>query len=476
MENFILNKLLQIQNTDNLWELNYSIFFKAMNIVTKQQGFYLSDEQIEAVRSVAEKNITIISGKAGVGKTSVIKAILEVYKDHRIGMAALSAKAAKRMREVTGFDNAQTIHRLLAYNGIMFEYNENCPLPYDLLILDECSMNNIYLFNSILKAVKNNTKIVMAGDFCQLASIGVGSVFADLVKNPVFNNHSLTQVYRQSETSYINEHANIVREGIIPFDITKGIMPFGSDIIYVFRNKSEEIANTAVNLYLQYLQDTNIEDITIVVPRKDTVCVSCEKINNMIQNRLLKDEKRFITYQDKVFKVGARIINKKNDYDKGILNGELGCVIFAIDNKIIVKFDEGNIVEFKNSELNNIELGYAISVHSSQGSQYKKTIVAMDMSSYTLLTSNMIYTAMTRASEQLIVVSQPSAFKKSVTNVQEHYRNTFLKYFLSKVDVDKINMTIKDNVKNHNCIYDNNTNNIYMHDKNNFIIDEDLPF
>jgi len=134
------------------------------------------------------------------------------------------------------------------------------PFSYDLLILDECSMNNIYLFYSILKATKNNTKIILAGDFCQLASIGVGSVFSDLVNNPIFNNHLLTQVYRQSDTSFINEHANIVREGIMPFDIDKGIMPFGKDVLYIFRTKSEDLLNTTVNLYLESLKTTNIED------------------------------------------------------------------------------------------------------------------------------------------------------------------------------------------------------------------------
>ena len=464
MEQFILNKFIDIQNVVNIWELNYKDFFNSMKITAQKQGFCLSHEQAEAVRSIAEKNVTIISGKAGVGKSSVIKAILEVYKNKSIGMAALSAKAAKRMREVTGFESAQTIHRMLRYNGKGFEYNENLLLPYDLLILDECSMNNIYLFYAILKAVKNTTKIVMAGDFCQLASIGVGSVFSDLVKNPIFNNHLLTQVYRQSENSFINEHANIIREGIMPFNIEKGLMPFGSDVLYIFRNKSEDILNTAVNLYCEYLKTTKIEDITIVVPRKDTVCVSCEFINNKIQDRLLKDEERFITYYDKVFKVGSRIINKKNDYDKGILNGELGSVIFADRDCMIVKFDEGHTAEFKRAELDNVELGYAISVHSSQGSQYKITIVAMDMCSYTLLTSNMIYTAMTRACKNLIVVSQPSAFKRSVTNVQEHYRNTYLKLLLSEVDKNYINNKMRQYAKEHYYVYNKSKNILSIND------------
>lgn len=470
MEQFILDKFIDIQNTYNVWELKYDEFFKSMENTTKQQGFYLSDEQIEAVRSISEKNITVISGKAGTGKTSVIKAILEVYKDKHIGMAALSAKAAKRMREVTGFVNACTIHRLLGYKGSYFEYNENMPFSYDLLILDECSMNNIYLFYSILKATKNNTKIILAGDFCQLASIGVGSVFSDLVNNPIFNNHLLTQVYRQSDTSFINEHANIVREGIMPFDIDKGIMPFGKDVLYIFRTKSEDILNTTVNLYLESLKTTNIEDIIVVVPRKDTVIVSCESINKEIQKRLLANESQYIMHNNKIFKKGSRVINKKNDYEKGILNGELGNVLFVDQKNMTVQFDEGNIVHFKKGELDNLELGYAISVHSSQGSQYKTTIVAMDMSSYTLLTSNMIYTAMTRACDRLIIVSQPTSFVRSVTNVQEHYRNTYLKQLLPEVNTEEINNKIKEYSKQHPCIYKKSKNLLSLHDDEDEII------
>lgn len=467
MEQFILDKLINIQNTYNIWELTYKDFFKCMEMTSKKQGFCLSNEQAEAVRSISEKNITIISGKAGTGKTSVIKAILEVYKGHHIGMAALSAKAAKRMREVTGFSTAQTIHRLLQYNGVGFEYNDSNHLPYDLLILDECSMNNINLFYAILKATNNNTKIVMAGDFCQLSAIGVGSVFFDLVKHNIFNNHLLTQVYRQSEDSFINEHANIVREGIMPFSINQGRMQFGTDVNYFFRNESSEIVQDAVDVYIKFLEYVNIEDITIVVPRKDSVLVSCLNINNKIQDKLLKDEKRFIEYNDKIFKVGCRVINKKNDYEKGILNGELGHVISVSDDGMLIQFDEGNVVEFRNAELDNIELGYAISVHSSQGSQYKVTIIALDWSSYTLLTSNMMYTAMTRASDMLVVIAQPSPFKKCVTNVQEHYRNTYLKILLPKVNIDDMKSKIKEHTKQHYCLYNECEQKLCLYIDNN---------
>lgn len=400
-------------------------------------------------------NKIFITGNCG--KTSVIKAILEVYKNHSIGMAALSAKAAKRMREVTGFENAMTIHKMLSYKeGLGFEFNERNPLPYDLLILDECSMNNIYLFYSVFKSLRKDVKIILSGDYAQLPSIGVGSVFSDLIKYPYFNNHNLTKIYRQSDKSFIVEHANVIREGIMPFDIKQGNMFFGEDTLYLFRNTSEQIRDNAVNLFLEFLKKTDIKDISIVCPRKDKVCVSCESINNMIQDELLPDEK-YIELGDKVFKKGCRVINKKNDYKKGVLNGDLGTVIDINDkgSKFVVLFDEGNSVEFTRSEMEFLELGYAISVHSSQGSQYNVCIVAMDMTSFVLLSSNMVYTAMTRAIKTLIVISQPSSFCKAVKNVEENNRNTFLKLFLNNYDNYEIYENKKSQVHNHSPYIDN---------------------
>ena len=385
------------------------------------------------------------------GKTSVIKTILSVYRNKRIAMCALSAKAAKRMSEVTGM-YASTIHKLLSVqfngeNNSGFLYNSSNPLPYDLIIVDECSMNNIYLLHSLLKAVSKTAKIIFCGDIAQLPSIGTGSVFTDLVQNPVFNNHSFTKVYRQSEESFINTHANLIREGIMPFDIDSGNMKFGEDTMYLFRKKSEDVRSTAVSLYIEFLnRGYDITDVGIICPRKNNCCVSCSSLNAIIQNHLLGNVKEEIILgkvkdgedeedsEHKIFKLGCRVINKKNDYKKGILNGDTGTVIQINEKgtKFIVKFDNDNIVEFMRAEMVNLELGYAISVHSAQGSQYKACIVALDMSSYTLLSSNLIYTAITRAIDMMIVCSQPTAFGRAVTNTKENFRNTYLKGMLKE--------------------------------------------
>ena len=481
LESGIMRILDEIQQRDIVWEYDYKTLFERMEESAKEQGFYLSEEQTNCVRSIAYNNVNVISGKAGCGKTSVIKTILSVYRNKRIAMCALSAKAAKRMSEVTGM-YASTIHKLLSvqFNGEEnsgFQYNSSNPLPYDLIIVDECSMNNIYLLHSLLKAVSKTAKIIFCGDIAQLPSIGTGSVFTDLVQNPIFNNHSFTKVYRQSEESFINTHANLIREGIMPFDIESGNMKFGEDTMYLFRNESEDVRNTAISLYLEFLnRGYDITDVGIICPRKNNCCVSCSSLNNIIQNHLLGNEPQQIVLgkaadseneedsEQKIFKLGARIINKKNDYKTGILNGDTGTVV-SINPKgtaFSVKFDNDNLVEFTRSEMATLELGYAISVHSAQGSQYKACIVALDMSSYTLLSSNLIYTAITRAINTMIVCSQPSAFSRAVTNTKENFRNTYLKGMLQNKPKEEYIKNFAQQTMFHKPIVDEETKNVYI--------------
>lgn len=488
-------------------DLSIQTYFNLNNINIKEyktvDGYKYCFSVPTGALILRRNNKIFVTGNSG--KTSVIKTILSVYNDKRIAMCALSAKAAKRMSEVTGME-ASTIHKLLSvqFNGEEksgFLYNANNPLPYDLIIVDECSMNNVYLLNSLLKAVSPQSKIVFCGDIAQLPSIGVGSVFTDLVQHPIFNNHSFTKVYRQSEESFINTHANLIREGILPFDITSGNMKFGEDTLYLFRKESEDVRDTAVALYLEFLnKGYDISDVGIICPRKNNCCVSCDSLNNIIQNRLLGHEHQQVVLNkinkkekidendedaneeniQKVFKLGARIINKKNDYRKGILNGDMGTVV-DINEKgtsFNVLFDNGNFVNFMRAEMITLELGYAISVHSSQGSQYKACIVAMDMSSYTLLSSNLIYTAITRAIDIMIVCSQPTAFVRAVTNTAENHRNTYLKNFLNDKNEEEYKVNFEEHTMFHNPIIEKD-NNIKISSKvimNNENADNDLPW
>lgn len=453
LEENLYNKLNYLDNHSNNWNITYGDFFKRMDTVERKQGFKLDEIQTEAVKSIADNNITIISGKAGCGKSSILRAVLEVYKNSNIAMAALSAKAAKRIREASGFENACTIHRLLGFNPRSEDhnfwlYNEMNPLPYDLLIIDEVSMVNSELIYACVNACSRNTKIILVGDQAQLPSIGVGRVLGDLLENPNYNNYTLNKIYRQSDDSYIALHANVIRDGIMPFDLNSSELHFGTDTHYIFKRDNQLIVQNIIDLYLKYLQyGLAYEDISIIIPRKENTMVSCKTINNQLMNILLKDVKQSVMYNEKEFKLGCRVINKVNDYEKGILNGDQGTVTYiADDNKsFVVTLDvTGEDISFLRSEMDNLELGYAITCHSSQGSQYKVCIIGMDFGSYTMLSSNLIYTAITRAKNKMWFISDPKAFIKGVNNVKENQRNTFLAEFLKQnmVENNNINKTL----------------------------------
>ena len=455
LEENLYKKLSNLYNHKNNWNVTYGDFFKRMNEVEKKQGFKLDEVQTEAVKSIADNNVTIISGKAGCGKSSILRAVLEVYQNSSIAMAALSAKAAKRIREASGFESACTIHRLLGFNprsedNNLWLYNEHNPLPYDLVIIDEVSMVNSELINSCVNACSGDTKIILVGDQAQLPSIGVGRVLGDLLEYPNYNNYTLNKIYRQSDDSYIALHANVIRDGIMPFDLNSSQLHFGTDTHYIFKDDNQLIVQNIVDLYLKYLQyGLSYEDISIIIPRKENTIVSCKTVNNQLMNILLKDVQKSVIYNEKEFKLGCRVINKVNDYEKGILNGDQGTVTSIADDgkSFIITLDvTGEDIPFLRSEMDNLELGYAITCHSSQGSQYKVCIIGMDFGSYTMLSSNLIYTAITRAKNKMWFVSDPKAFIKGVNNVKENQRNTFFADFLNNSIIQNNNeeITLKD--------------------------------
>ena len=436
MEYQLYHQMNKINEIKNNIEITYGEFFRRMDIVEVQQGFKLDEVQTEAVKSIADNNITVISGKAGCGKSSILRAVLEVYKRSSIAMAALSAKAAKRIREASGFQGASTIHRLLGYDGESWSFNSENPLPYDILIIDEVSMVNSELLNACISACGTNTKIILVGDQAQLPSIGVGRVLGDLLEFPKYNNRNLNKIYRQSEESYLALHANVIRDGIMPFDLNESIAHFGTDTHYIFKRDRELIVQNIIELYITYLNHgMAFEDISIIIPRKENSIVSCRTINEKIMHLLLPEESQKVCWNEKEFKLGSRIINKVNDYKKGILNGDQGTITYISEDekKFVVTLDiTGEQIDFSRSELDNLELGYAITCHSSQGSQYKVCIIGLDFGSYSMLSSNLIYTAITRAKTKMWFISDPLAFTKGVLNVAENHRNTFLSLFLDK--------------------------------------------
>lgn len=436
MEKFIYEKLKNINSVEN--KLYLKNFEENIINVNKELGFDLSEQQSNIIKSIFENNITVISGKAGVGKSTLIKGILGVYHDHNFSICTLSAKAARRVVEVTNFKDAKTIHRLLEYNPSSgFQNDEKNPLTCDFLIVDEASMVNTYLFYSLLKAVPDKCKVIITGDNMQLPSIGSGAIFTDLLSSKLdFSTLNLTKIYRQAELSGIVMDANKIRDGILPFKEGKSQIISGEkqDMIYLFKTTKEIINQSIVNIFMKYIESgVDVKDISILLPRKDNCTNSTRVINSQIQELIIPKMTQFIEIgrekNKRVFKIGDRVLNTTNNYKKDVMNGEIGTVLEINGDSILIDFDEKKI-ELSREELEGLELGYALTVHKMQGSSSKYVIIGIDNSHRMLLSSNLIYTAITRSEKKCIVVAQLSAFKFGVKNTQENKRQTFLQDFL----------------------------------------------
>ena len=437
-ERMIAQKLWDLQNAENLFtDVNFE---KAIRKTNLQNGFELTAEQCSAAKSVLENNVTIITGSAGSGKTSIIKAIINMYSHYDVALTALSAKAARRMTEVTGVP-AFTIHRLLEWDAKGFKRGSETPLHQKLIIVDEASMINSFLFHSLLEAISHGSKIVIVFDFAQLSPIGVGNVAFDLLgsKLPIFK---FTKIHRQAEKSGILVDANRIRLGESPIEAFEESLINGElqDMYYYFREQAanndtyEQLNGLALKTYKKLLdKKIGVDDISVIVPRRQNVLNSVNFFNKKIQDMVIPEAVSYLEFGDRIIKLGAKVIQKTNNYEKDVVNGEIGYVVEILkpykdnDYDFSIDFGEGKIVRYKRNELDQIDLAYAITVHSAQGSQYKYVIVVLDMSHFMLLSQEIFYTAITRASKECYCIAQPKAFVNCLSNSKTEERQTFLK-------------------------------------------------
>lgn len=432
IEKYIYNKLTAVYNSPNVYG-NVNVE-KAIKTTNEQNGFDLTDEQIGALHNSKNKNISLLTGNAGTGKTAVTKALLNMFSGYNIAMCALSARAARRMVEVTGFNNAKTIHRLLEFQKDGFKRDEKDPLDEDIIIIDEASMISSLLFYNLLSAVKPNAKVIIIFDNGQLPPIGAGNVASDLLESKTFPITKLTKIHRQAQKSAIITDANKIRENIAPFDdyelsITRGAL---QDMHYAFRNDNVQLNNIAIGLYKNLLdKGLTVDDIVIIVPRKQDCINSCFEINKKIQKMVIKESDLFLKKGELTIYLGAKVIQKVNDYEKNVVNGEIGFLTkINKDFSFEITFDNTKVVAYTSSDISQIDLAYAISIHSSQGGQYKKVIVVIDKTHYILLDSCLLYTAITRAIEEGWVIAIPDAFNRCITENKNIKRQTFLSEFV----------------------------------------------
>lgn len=408
-----------------------------------EQGFKYVSEQLQTINDTLHRTVSLITGKAGTGKTSIMRAIIKAYSENHYTLtaSALSAMAAQRITEATEYP-AMTIHRTLGCKGLnRFEFNKDNHMIIDVAFLDEGSMVNANLFLHWLEAIGDDTRIIISGDHKQLPPIGYGNVFSDLIG--MFDSSivsKLVKPMRQAEKSGILVDANLIRENRNP--ITEKIQPrmiHGElqDMYYMFRNNRQSLFNIAVKTYLKSIKTDGIDNVVIAVPRKKECLNSTNELNKVIQEKLLSDELQSIEGNNITFKLGARVIQVVNDYDKNVFNGELGYIIEIgereIDNKkveyCIVRYTDNlgqhKDIEYLKKELDALDLAYAMTVHKLQGSGKKTVIGIIDNTHYQLLDNCMLYTLLTRAKKRCLLLAEQQAFLKCI-RTSHNSRNTWM--------------------------------------------------
>ncbi len=411
----------------------------------------LAQNQKEAVCEALRNNLLIITGGPGTGKTTVIKTIISAFEklNKKVILAAPTGRAAKRISELTR-KNAKTIHRLLelTYHKNQkpeFEKNAQNPLICDVVIVDEMSMTDTLLFQALLCALKESTRIIMVGDCDQLPPVGAGNVLKDLIMTKAIKRITFDEIFRQNENSQIVTNAHRILKGDILEYNGKN-----SDFFFMASTETQETKNLINELLTKRLPkflNTTPDKIQVLTPMRKTSLGSVE-LNKSIKTVVNPIKKGDITKNANgySFSVGDRVMQTKNDYDvvwkskyesgEGIYNGDMG-IITAINNKnsaMTILFDDEKTVEYEFSRLENLELSYAITVHKSQGSEFDAVIIPLVYGYEQLMSRNLLYTAITRAKKFVCIVGTKACVEKMIANDIEFKRYTLLKEFFNSDD------------------------------------------
>jgi exodeoxyribonuclease V alpha subunit len=390
-------------------------------------GVY-SEEQLKAIRSAVMEKMLILTGGPGTGKTTTLKGIIQAYQQARkkILLAAPTGRAAKRMSEVVGLE-ARTIHRLLEYNpkDNSFRYNQHQLLKADLLVLDEVSMIDTMLMYTLVRAVDNATTLILVGDVDQLPSVGAGNVLRDLIAWGTIPCVQLTQIFRQEEASDIILSAHRVNKGEFPILTNTR----DGDFFFIEEPAGENIPPLIADLCLKRLPATYkfdpFRDIQVLTPMYKGDA-GADNLNTYLQS-ILNPRTESLNRGIKKFKIGDKVLQLKNNYDKDIFNGDLGIIENFDQEEQTMKVNFGDkAVEYDFSDLDELTLAYAVSVHKSQGSEYPCVILPLTTAHYMLLQRNLLYTAITRASKLLIIIGTKQALSMAVKNNKVQLRYTSL--------------------------------------------------
>lgn len=439
----IYHLLLEKSKKETFINISKEQIEQAIKHAEEEQGFEYVIEQLDTIKKSLNRTISLITGKAGTGKTSIMRAIVKAYTENNFTMtaSALSAMAAQRITEATTFP-AMTIHRTLGCVGLNdFAFNKDNHMITSVAFLDEGSMVNANLFLHWLEAIDDNTRIIISGDHKQLPPIGFGNVFSDLIE--MFDDtvvSKLVKPMRQAEKSGILVDANLIRENINP--ITEKLQPriiHGElqDMYYMFRTNRQSLFDIAVKTFLKSVESDGIDNVVIAVPRRKDCLNSTTELNKVIQDKLLGNVKQSISGFEMTFKLGAKVMQTVNDYDKNVFNGEIGyiteigeyfegkkkeeyCVVTYTDI-----FGKDKLIEYTKKELTALDLAYAMTVHKLQGAGRKIVIGIIDNTHHQLLDNCMLYTLLTRAKKRCLLLAEPQAFLQCI-RTSHNKRNTWM--------------------------------------------------
>lgn len=392
-------------------------------------GVEYSPEQLNAIELSLKSKMTVITGGPGVGKTTILKGLLSIFTKHsfKVYLAAPTGRAAKRMSEATNMA-AKTIHRLLKWKDGEFTMNDKNPLDGDVLILDECSMINLNLMNSLMKAIPLRMKLIMVGDVDQLPSIGCGTVLKDIIDCGKIPVAKLAKIYRQGNESKIILNAHAINDGKMP-DLSN---PAGSDFYFFKIGDNDRIREQIIRLVTEAIpQKFNIplSDIQVLTPmRKSSDILGSTQLNIALQEKINPESKAIANSFFKL-KIGDRVMQNKNNYELGVYNGDIGIVkkLSIEEGTISVRFfGENEDTVYDKANIDELELAYATTVHKSQGSEYPAVVIVATRSHYIMLQKQLFYTAVTRAKQLCIVVGGEDAIRIMVTTKPKDTRNSWL--------------------------------------------------
>lgn len=454
-ENGVCKQIIKLSQCE-FKDLNIDIE-EEIRIIESEEGIKLAINQAKAVKEAIESGVVIVTGGPGTGKTTTINTIIKIFENNNqeVLLAAPTGRAAKRMSE-TSNKEAKTIHRLLEMgfatdsDQLEFMKNEEEPIKADVIIVDEVSMVDILLMYSLLRAIKEGTRVILVGDSDQLPSVGAGNVLKDMIDSKVINVVELNEIFRQARESMIVVNAHKINNGQ-PLHLNSK----GKDFFFIRKSTNEEILQEIVGLVNERLPKfynvDKLKDIQILASmRKGDLGVT--NLNIELQKYLNQPEKFKVeeSFQKRLFRVGDKVMQIKNNYTKkwesedskdsgeGIYNGDIGYVYHIDKDKrtVYVLFDNTKIVSYKYDELDELDHSFCTTIHKSQGSEFPVVVIPITWAPPMLLSRNLLYTAVTRAKKLVVLVGDIKYLEYMIKNNRTNERYSNLAYKLNKFKVE----------------------------------------